>query len=1191
MKKVNLIWLFLFFLMLLANSAHSESTIIDSALVEHLQEISEKTIQQSQTTTKISVDTISTDTSGLTNIPNPKITPYVGMVELDDVYNVLLTKWILNITPTSDIYYDDLPNHWQGYNTDTYVSLIQENENYTLEINRDETHIYNLSTDGGKSWLTSTEADGVKIETSSKKLYLDTATTRPDSLKDVKPTLSENDLDMLAKQTITYQDGTTTSMNQEIDLTANTKVRFSEDDPTGKTDTPRLILYNAASSQMYTLNLTFPTGLDISDHDDSMDPGPGIADQDIMIMGKPFIVGAQDDLSVTKLVLFGGGEEKTLIAGGNPTIFELDGETHVIQMIAWTGSGSTIKGVFLLDGVSYEKAENSVITVNPIKNSQITFMKIAETKLPSPTGGAPIDTAYATILIGATKLTLENSQEVKKGDDAIPGTDVAFTYSGTKIHKIELSYTPNEDVTAEEGVAYRDPILDAFDFVLTGMTPDVKSISRDKIIVAKNGNKIGLSIPLKDGNTLTVDVLETGTDYFTPKVDGNKLFVSDTQDEVKTTDYVLVSDGEYSNLLQFKSMNDTDNILTFSDIGSGDDIDVAYADCICSGTFQTDCTGTMFIGGTSYDITDIDEDDKTIDIDAYSGAEYTQNIPFISGNGANVTLVTGTPGTNYTKGIITISEVDTTEIEIDGTGVVLEMSATTKLGSDEIDNIEITANEPSTFLSIGDSSTNRGVTSYGTMVEDDADAATVTIWYPDEQAYADVYVMKTGVSPSTLDTPDIETLTWGNTTINFKTGTDGFVEITSDYGLIYLDKPMINISLDIDKQEYMPTEEVTASAQLINTEEYLYKQTIGTVFWQIAYENDTTIISKIDNVQISGGESIDFVQNWRANILEPGDYILTLLYNYTDYYGKNWTTEASKQFNVALVSVNIPTDGTINITDGELTLQIKVGDSTNASVNLIKHLSNPGGTTPSGMTDWNKFVQIEVNDDLEGNLNWAMMTMHYNDSEVSAAGIDENTLKIYYLNETLNEWTACENTGVNVIANYVWANVTHFSHYGSFASSPPPEEENNDLGGGGSYSRTPSPTIQTITCTEDWTCTEWSSCENNRQIRTCTDQNDCGTEENKSAESQACEIEYETPKDISTHGIPDTKKDEEERVITSSDSIAQGDMGPTGLATSGISNYSPNLVSILIVVIAIIVGVFLRTIFISKKEPRRTNKR
>jgi hypothetical protein len=41
-------------------------------------------------------------------------------------------------------------------------------------------------------------------------------------------------------------------------------------------------------------------------------------------------------------------------------------------------------------------------------------------------------------------------------------------------------------------------------------------------------------------------------------------------------------------------------------------------------------------------------------------------------------------------------------------------------------------------------------------------------------------------------------------------------------------------------------------------------------------------------------------------------------------------------------------------------------------------------------------------------------------------------------------------------------------------------------------------------CTENWVCTEWTSCMNGVQTRTCTDANNCGTTNNKPSESQPC---------------------------------------------------------------------------------------
>ena len=42
------------------------------------------------------------------------------------------------------------------------------------------------------------------------------------------------------------------------------------------------------------------------------------------------------------------------------------------------------------------------------------------------------------------------------------------------------------------------------------------------------------------------------------------------------------------------------------------------------------------------------------------------------------------------------------------------------------------------------------------------------------------------------------------------------------------------------------------------------------------------------------------------------------------------------------------------------------------------------------------------------------------------------------------------------------------------------------------------------TCTESWTCTDWSSCSGKIQTRTCTDNNNCGTDDDKPDESKSC---------------------------------------------------------------------------------------
>jgi len=52
----------------------------------------------------------------------------------------------------------------------------------------------------------------------------------------------------------------------------------------------------------------------------------------------------------------------------------------------------------------------------------------------------------------------------------------------------------------------------------------------------------------------------------------------------------------------------------------------------------------------------------------------------------------------------------------------------------------------------------------------------------------------------------------------------------------------------------------------------------------------------------------------------------------------------------------------------------------------------------------------------------------------------------------------------------------------------------------------PAVTETPAACTESWTCTDWSTCSNSQQTRTCTDANSCGTTTSKPSESQSCTV-------------------------------------------------------------------------------------
>ncbi len=278
--------------------------------------------------------------------------------------------------------------------------------------------------------------------------------------------------------------------------------------------------------------------------------------------------------------------------------------------------------------------------------------------------------------------------------------------------------------------------------------------------------------------------------------------------------------------------------------------------------------------------------------------------------------------------------------------------------------------------------------------------------------------------------------------------------------------------------------------------------------------------------------------------------------NYYDVNNCNETEDKPEDINQSCEYIPEHTtfEAIVNITENQTTLVEAINETntsielvskenvTNAGINISKYVENPKSSF--GVFELDKFISIEVSSEINETLLWAIIKIHYADDELN--GIDENSLRIYYYNSTSDTWIPYDppNGGVNTTGNYVWANTTHFSYYGSggllkegescdsnsecssghcvhnicrasstycgdgfcdsgedcsscsadcgICYSPPP-------GGGGGGGFVPP------TCKENWTCSEWSECIAGTQTRICTDQNKCGTTKNKPDESQSCE--------------------------------------------------------------------------------------
>lgn len=100
----------------------------------------------------------------------------------------------------------------------------------------------------------------------------------------------------------------------------------------------------------------------------------------------------------------------------------------------------------------------------------------------------------------------------------------------------------------------------------------------------------------------------------------------------------------------------------------------------------------------------------------------------------------------------------------------------------------------------------------------------------------------------------------------------------------------------------------------------------------------------------------------------------------------------------------------------------------------------------------------ESNSAIEGDMGNTEIRVSYTDAEVSAAGITESSLRLYYYNDTDSSWNVYDtpNGGVDTTANYVWAITDHFSIWGIFGSAPTSSSDSS-RGHGGTVTSYASP--------------------------------------------------------------------------------------------------------------------------------------
>ena len=125
----------------------------------------------------------------------------------------------------------------------------------------------------------------------------------------------------------------------------------------------------------------------------------------------------------------------------------------------------------------------------------------------------------------------------------------------------------------------------------------------------------------------------------------------------------------------------------------------------------------------------------------------------------------------------------------------------------------------------------------------------------------------------------------------------------------------------------------------------------------------------------------------------------------------------------------------------------------NNFISMTKYSENQKNTSPS-LNALNKYLDIEATNSLKNSINSVKIKIYYTDEEINNANVDEDSLKIYYFNETSGQWQEL-NSIVNGTGNYVEVTIDHLSTFGIFgkqeqSSGSSGSSAEGGSGGGGS---------------------------------------------------------------------------------------------------------------------------------------------
>jgi len=473
------------------------------------------------------------------------------------------------------------------------------------------------------------------------------------------------------------------------DTTNSNPAQIKHERPTTE-NSPRLAFKTPASSKLYRFKLTFSTPISLSSVTDDTTLKAVIQGTTLNFLGKDFVISdaarTSDADTISSLTLLGGKNVIT-VETGTPKTVTVDTKDYTVTLtgvaVQTVGTTTYYTAIGDVSGESYTLKAGETKTM--ADGTLIAAIKVFQGK----TGAAD----YATIAIGAEKITLTSAGTVTKGTTV--NAELTAGITATKAagwSVLTIDYTPSIDAWLAAGSKITDPFASAFDIKFNSVTPDfTDTANRQTITLSPSGYNLLLthknaagnekqmySLYTIDGSTWRWAAAGAGLPTYYDNNWRDVVFDEGLNISAVEQDYFVIQRGGFSHTMQFTTYTNATKTYTFTD-EAGNTLTATGS----TGVAQD--TADLIVDGNTYKVYLVDDTKKIVNIDltgdgtiagfpsasystlsttpgTYTGKEYSFLVPKL--------ITTGQGGLYFYNGMSTTFRNSTTTAQYPKIGLV-----------------------------------------------------------------------------------------------------------------------------------------------------------------------------------------------------------------------------------------------------------------------------------------------------------------------------------------------------------------------------------------------------------------------------------------------------------------------------------------------------------------------------------------